>query len=346
MTFNARQWWSERGMFLAALVAGSVLRILQIATSVGSSDSFWWTRHVQYVERFGVLRSYLVSPLINHPPFSLAIARLTSHVGAQFGLKFYDAFRGLQSIADVVTMFALARAARKLGAQSHFIPIVFFLSPAAIFISAFHCNSDPTMTMFIVLAMLALIERQPLIAGVLLGAATGIKIIALAALPLMLLASKGWRERVRFTTGAAVTGAAIFLPAVLVTGPVVLKNIFGYTGWKAGWGLPLLLRIAGLLIPNLFHGDPARFVTPLLIIAVFAVWIAELRRGTIEDERLPRVICLIYLIVLFLGSGFGPHYFFWFLPFLAFLFARRGTLILHALVSLFLFFVYTTWSGG
>jgi hypothetical protein len=342
--------WSERAIFRGGLILGIVLRIIQIATSIGSSDALWWTKHVSVVEHLGVFRAYTYSPLVNHPPLALEIAKLTARFGALIGITFPDAFRGLQGIADVVTFFALARMARFSGESRTWVSVVFFLSPATIFISAFHCNSDPLMTMLVVVAMLAVAERYPLLGGIAIGAATGIKIIALAALPVLFLGCRGVRERVRFTLAAAVTGALIFLPAMIVTGPVVFRNIFGYIGTASGWGLPLLGRIIEVAIPHLFPVDPSRLVAPLLVAAIFCVWGAEAWRtrstGAIEPERLPRVLALVYLIVLFLGSGFLPHYFFWFLPYLAFLFRRRTTILLHAVASFFLFLVYTSWSGG
>lgn len=328
---------SERVALLLGLVSGAVLRIVQIATSIGSVDAYFWTRHVELVEKHGVFDAYRVTKVMNHPPFGLEIALWTKRLGALLGLQFFDAFRALQCIADVVTALALLRLARRAAHERPvWVALVFYLSPATIFISAFHCNSDPLMMMFVVLAIVAVTEEHPIAGGLLIGAAVGIKIIALAALPLLFLGCRGVRARVSFTAAAAVTGAAIFLPAILARGEVVIRNIFGYTGWKGGWGLPLVASLAD---------RSAKFVMPLLVGSLLALWAAEAWRRSIAPARLPCVIGLAFLLVLFFATGFMPHYFFWFLPFLGLLFAPRGALVLHALASVYLFWLYTSWAG-
>lgn len=328
---------SERTTLVIGLMAGAVLRIVQLATSVGSIDAYFWTRHVELVEKHGVFGAYRFAAVINHPPLSLEIALWTKRLGALIGLQFFDSFRALQCAADVVTALALLRLARRVGhEQPLFVALVFYLSPATIFISAFHCNSDPFMMMLVVLAMVAVVEEHALAGGLLIGAAIGIKIIALAALPLLFLGCRGWKSRALFAGAAAIVGTIVFVPAIVVSGPVVIRNIFGYTGWKGGWGLPL--------IASLF-GRSATFAMPLLVASLLALWGFEMWRGYVDPARLPRVVGLAFLLVLFFATGFMPHYFCWFLPFLGFLFERRGALILHALLSAYLFWLYTDWAG-
>lgn len=340
-----------RAILLGGLALGVVLRILQIATSVGSVDAFFWTRHVQLVEQFGVVGSYFAAEVVNHPPLALLIARGTARAGGWFGLRFFDSFRLLQLLADVVTALALFRIARRsVTSSATYVALAFFLSPAAIFVSAFHCNSDPLMMMLIVLSLLAVLEERPVLGGIAIGAAMGIKIIAFAALPLLFLACRGKKARLLFLGSSALIGALVFLPAILEGGTRVIRNIFGYTGWKGGWGLPLLAHLAARAFPGLSKGDPAWFATPLLVLGLLTLWGAELwrnwRGGDMEPSRVPRLIGLTYLLVIFLAPGFLPYYFFWFLPFLAFLFTRPWTLVFHGLTSIFLFWIYTEWSGG
>lgn len=333
--------FSGRTTLVLGLIAGSVARLVQLATSIGSVDSYFWTKHVELVEKHGLFKAYLAAKVLNHPPFALEIALWTGRAGRQLGLQLFDSFRLLQCIADVVTALALVRLARKLPHQpAVFAGLAFFLSPAVIFVSAFHCNSDPLMMMFLVLAIVAVVEERPLAAGVLAGAAVGIKVIALAALPLLFLGCRGKKGRALFAAAAAIAGAVIFVPAIVASGMVVVRNIFGYTGWRGGWGLPL---IADLL------GFTSGFVTPLLVASLLALWGAETwrtwNRGTMEPQRVAQLTGLAYLLVLFFASGFLPHYILWFLPFLALMYARRTALALHALMSVFLFWLYTSWAG-
>lgn len=345
----ATQTVPEKGLLAGGLVLGVVLRIVQLATSIGSVDAYFWARHVELVERFGVLRAYHVSTVINHPPFGLGIALWTKRLGEMFGLQLFDSFRIIQSAADLGTALALVALARRVGQETRvWVGLFFFLSPAAIFISAFHCNSDSLMVMFIVLAVLCAVEQRPILAGLLIGAACGIKIIAFVALPLLLFGFRGWRARIQFLVTAAVVGALIFVPPVVASGWVAIRNIFGYTGWRGAWGFPLVITIIGFAFPGIVPEDRGALVTPLLILALVCLWAVEgwrgLRRHDVDPNRLPSVIGLAFLMVLFLAPGFGVQYLVWPLPFLPFFLRRRGAFVVNALISIFAFWLYTSWA--
>jgi uncharacterized membrane protein YphA (DoxX/SURF4 family) len=51
-------------------------------------------------------------------------------------------------------------------------------------------------------------------------------------------------------------------------------------------------------------------------------------------------------MVLFLAPGFGVQYLYWPLPFLAFALPRIAAVAVHAIISVYLFAVYTVWSQG
>ena len=347
----ATQTVPERALLAGGLVLGVILRIVQLGTSIGSVDAYFWTRHLEFVEKFGVLRAYHVSTVINHPPFGLGVALWTKRLGTMLGLQFFDSFRILQSTADLVSAFALIALARRIGQETKvWVALFFFLSPAAIFISAFHCNSDSLMVMFIVLAVFCAVEQRPILAGLLIGAACGIKIIAFVALPLLLFGFRGWRARLQFLVTAALVGALIFVPPVVATGWVAIRNIFGYTGWRGGWGFPLVIGILGFAFPTLVPEDRGALMTPLLIVALLSLWAVEawraLRRHEVDPNRLPHVTGLAFLIVLFLAPGFGVQYLVWPLPFLPFLLRRRGALVVNGAMSIFAFWLYTSWAQG
>lgn len=325
----------ERRVLIAVIVAGVILRVLHVATSLGSADSVTWMRNVLLTERAGILTAYLHDPGLNHPPLGLAIARWISDAGAAIGLQFQDSFRLLQALADVVTTLALARIA------GVYVASAFMLSPAAIFISGFHCQSDPLMIMFLVLAVGATVEKRALLAGLAIGCAAGIKIIALVALPLLLLRFRG-RAIVKYLGAAAVTGALVFGPAIAATGPVVLRNVFGYTGLYVSWGLNYILRIPMHAFPIL------RPIGTYALLAMLALlWFAELsRRAGPDPLRIARVVGTALLLVLVFAPGFGVQYLFWPLPFLALMLRRYEAIALHAILSAFLFGMYTVWSAG
>jgi hypothetical protein len=320
----------------SGLLLGVILRAVQIATSIGTVDAANWISHILWVDKLGVLRAYHGSRLINHPTLGLEIAFWSWRLGKALGLHFFDVFRVLMSAADVVTALALFGIGRRVGGDKGvWFALVFFLSPASVFISAFHCNSDPLMVMFIVLALLATVKERPIAAGLLIAAAVGIKIIAFAALPLMLFGFRGWRARLRYLGAAALVGAIVFLPPFMASGWIAIRNIFGYTGWSFTWGLRFVFG--------------TRVLTAVLLVAFFTLWSMEawraVRSGVVEPQRLIRTAGFPFLLVLFLGPGFAVQYMMWILPFAAFVASRNAALLLHGLVSLFLFTVYTSWAG-
>lgn len=333
---------------IVALVAGTVLRALHLTTTIGTIDAVLWTRFSELIASVGILNAYEHSRLLNHPPLALVIARATQAIGGAFGVEFHNGFRALQSMADVITTVALLRIAHHVpGRTATATPaLFFFLSPAAIFISAFHCNSDPLMMMFLVLAVAAVLAERPALAGLLLACATGIKIVPLLAGPLFLLALRDRRARLVFLGTAAVTSGVIFLPAVAAKGSLFLEQVFGYAGVIRSWGFPLLLQL--LTTTERGQVAPVAILPWLLMATLGLLWVAEMRRGAaaVDPSRLPALVGLTYLIALFLAPGFGVQYLFWLLPFALFALPRPAALLLHGAVSVYLFSIYTAWSGG
>ncbi|HYK00271.1 MAG TPA: glycosyltransferase 87 family protein [Thermoanaerobaculia bacterium] len=330
---------NERRLFLIAIVAGTLLRILQTATSLGSLDAMLWYRFAEILDRVGVLGAYSETTLMNHPPLVLAIARVANRIGVACGLEFQDTFRLLQIAADVVTACVLVRIVRRVNVAPY-APLLFFLSPAVLFISAFHCNSDPLMMMFVALAAAAAIEERPVIAGLALACAVGIKIVPLLVGPLFLFALRGKRARLQFL-GACIAGAGvIFVPALVVNGSTFVQQVFGYTGFVRAWGIPLLAHViqatTGVQVP-------LGWLPFALVGALVALW--WFNRSS-DATRLPALIATTYLIVLFLAPGFGVQYLYWPLPFLAFALPRAAAIAFHAVVSLYVFAIYTVWSQG
>jgi hypothetical protein len=317
----------ERRILIAVILAGVALRVLHIATSLGSLDSLTWMMNIRTMEHAGFFGAYHQDPGLNHPPLSLLLARLMSMTG----LEFQDAFRLLQTAADVLTTLALARLAGVYAAGA------FMLSPASIFITGFHCQSDPTMVMFVVLAAAA---PGAFVSGLLVACGAGVKIIALVAFPLILLRFRG-REIVHYVAGAALVSAVIYVPAAIATDGVVLRNVFLYSGPGVSWGLMFLFGGVIRTYPVLRQA-----LSLVLLASLAALWFAELRRGERTRLRTAAAVGVAILLVLVLAPGFGVQYLFWPLPFLAILLPRREALLTHGALSVFLFAMYTAWSGG
>src|SRR6266849_6557835 len=168
-------------LFAAALA----VRLILIATSFGSTDALLLMAYTHLAERHGIGPAYQYAPYLNHPPLSGAIMNAADRLGSAVGLEFSDAFRLLQTLADCATAALLCRLGKSKEAAAFF-----FVSPAAIFLSGFHCTADPTM-------MALLVASVWTTSGALFGLASGIKIAPLPLAPFFLI-SLDWRRRILF----------------------------------------------------------------------------------------------------------------------------------------------------
>jgi hypothetical protein len=276
-------------------------------------------------ERFGIGPAYRYSQYLNHPPLSEAIMIAADSLGAKIGLEYPDAMRLFQILADCFSAWILFKLSR-----SREITAFFFASPAAIFLSGFHCNADSTM---IALLLAAIYARS----GALLAASAGIKIAPIPLLPFFLI-DLSWRRRFIFVGLFVATLAAIFLPAVITGGTAVLRNVFGYRGTGYEWGICGI----GLLLRNRhwaeFYAEYGRFAVVASLTGLFIVFYKRPR-------PLPAMICTALLSMIFFSPGFGVQYLVWPVPLMLFALPRRLAYALNAGLSLFLFATYTMWSG-
>jgi hypothetical protein len=337
-------------LLLAGLATGLSIRFLYVATSLGTLDALLWYRWVELIEKVGIFQAYLYSDLLNHPPFALLIARATSRVGALFSLEFNDSFRLLQSAAEVVSAFVLVALARRCDLEERYVALIYFLSPVSIWISGFHCNSDPLMLMFLLLSLSLMLKGRPGMSGLTFAAACGIKIVPIFAIPFMFAALRDARQRRIFMTAFIAGGLAIFGPGLIFTGPVFIKNIFGYTGMPTAWGLTYLLgRLAAALneprLLLLSRGLTPLLVTVWLTLAAFS-WRRWRRLTDFQPRELLAAIGTMFLIVIFIAPGFGVQYLLWPLPFLPFILRKPLAVGLHLIFSIVLFVCYTVWSDG
>ncbi|HYS56039.1 MAG TPA: glycosyltransferase family 87 protein [Thermoanaerobaculia bacterium] len=206
-------------LFAAALA----VRLILIATSFGSTDALLLMAYTHLAERHGIGPAYQYAPYLNHPPLSGAIMNAADRLGSAVGLEFSDAFRLLQTLADCATAALLCRLGKSKEAAAFF-----FVSPAAIFLSGFHCTADPTM-------MALLVASVWTTSGALFGLASGIKIAPLPLAPFFLI-SLDWRRRILFVLTSLTALVLIFVPAVLTGGTAVLRNVFQYPGSGYEWG--------------------------------------------------------------------------------------------------------------
>lgn len=335
----------RRTFWLLALFAVAV-RVALIATTYGTNDAGFMAVSVDLVKRVGISHSYAHTAMMNHPPFSFAYMRLIDIVANALGIAFVDVFRFFQVLADVVAAIALFHIGRGTSVeQGRALALFLLLSPGAAFISAFHCNTDATMLALVCVAAAAM-------SGSALALATGIKIVPFLFVPIFVMSLPA-RKAIRFAAAFVITAIVIFVPPIIIGGPVVARVVFGYRGGLPyEWGIPGVAFALSRTVPALqaigqtvmlfwrAHGGWFAYA------GIAAVCFLVFRRRPNSTPVTLHAIEIMILTVLALAPGFGVQYIGWLIAFLPFAFSWRGAIAMNAAISLFLFVTYTVWSGG
>ena len=340
--------------------AGLVVRLLLVMTSVGTSDVIFWILWTNLVEKHGIAGAYAISAMLNHAPLTVALLAAYREISTATGVEVTDLLRLVQVLADCVSFAALLAIGRRIQpANAAWLALYYFLSPVAIAITAFHCNVDATMVMFILVALALFIREQHAGAGVALALAFASKIPAIFLLPFLLVAAgRAWW---RFLAAFSAVTLAIWTPLLAAGGSVVLRNIFGWAGMSGSWGLPAIANQLGWDSLARFYVAHGRWILLAALAVLGLLFIGRQAPSPVRTGEAPvlhggsewrgkrdvlRVSPLIYLALLFFAPGFGIQYLLWPLPFIPFLFERRSALLWSAITSIFVVVIYTYWSGG
>ncbi len=337
----------ERRTFWLLALFAIAARLALIATTYGTNDAGFMAVWVDLVKHVGIARSYAHNAMMNHPPLSVALMRIIDALARATGVAFVDVFRFFQVVADVIAAIALFHIGRRTSVEhGRALALFLLLSPGAAFISAFHCNTDATMVALVCVA--ASVIAFPMLSGAALALASGIKIVPFLLAPIFAL-SLPIRNAIRFAIAFLVVAAIVFVPPILIGGPVVVKVLFGYRGGLPyEWGISGVAYAVSRRFPGVrqvmtsWQAHGSWFVYAGIAAVLLLVW--RKRETTMEATLHATEIML--LTVLALAPGFGVQYTGWLIAFLPFAFSWRGAIAMNAAISLFLFVTYTVWSGG
>jgi hypothetical protein len=344
----------DRNRLVALIGAGIAIRLLIVATSIGTNDTVFMILWIRLVGEHGIAGAYSHMWALNHPPLTLLLLSFLSRAGAILSVEPTDLLRVVQVGADVVTAGLLAQISAITG-RVRAAWAFFFFSPAAIAISAFHCNTDAMLVTFIVAGVYLTLRQRPWLAGVLLGLGFGIKIVALFAVPFLFIAHRSPSARMKFATAFSAATAVIFLPVLVGSGGVMVRNVFGYSGFSGKWGpTAILLMVEELLAEPrttplfslaLVYANHGKYLVGVGVL-LLVWWFREpLRRSA--ATALPGVIALAYLVVLVLAPGYGVQYLVWPLALFPFVRAPRQLLIAGWIaIAAYVVITYTVWSEG
>jgi hypothetical protein len=341
--------------FWAAMLIGAVLRTYCVGFTAGTGDMDDWEDHAQQVRDRGLIGYYHANSFANHPPFISEVGSLILRVSTATHVPFRILFRGLFAVVDLgnaLLLFSLLPSNR-----SRFLATaIYWISPAAIILSAYHGNTDTAVAFFLMLSIWLASKTSATLSGSAFGAGLWIKLPGILAFPAFMAFFRTWRSRIIFTLAA--TGAALitYLPALIQDYKVVWTNVFGYrglvlqtTGGVPLWG-PSVLLFSTIAPIDVW---PARFLQPALFVleqswylAIAAMFLLVwLRRNRRAPEELAATLAMAYVILLGFSDYWAFQYFAWSLP-LWFFLPWRFSLPAVSLTSGYLYSLHWLFTGS
>ncbi|MET3806174.1 hypothetical protein ABIB25_003183 [Nakamurella sp. UYEF19] len=338
-----------RARVWVAVAAGLafLLKVMLAFRTYGTGDIGRWQVFADGVRSSGPVGVYALtwpSAFYNHPP---AIGYFLQFVNGMqdLGVSLGATIRVTASLADVVTAFVVFELLRRrttlVRAMSSGVLVA--VSPVLFTVSGYHGNTDPIFTMLTLLSVWLLADRdRPLLAGMSMGLALGVKIIPIVAVPALLVyaATLGARTFWRYAVGGALVFAITWGPALVLQGHNVIANVIGYKGSDLRqWGLIQIGHWLGDPWWATFLIGPGRFVVLVLCCAgpAYLVW----RRPWV----LPGAVGLSLVGFLLLSPAFGVQYAVWPLAG-AYLIGFASATAYNMSAGLMLVAIYNRWSHG
>lgn len=345
---GARLWGLAIG--LAAALALAIKLTIALRT-YGTNDVSYWAWFLEQLRASGGVGLYHAtdpsngSKFFNHPPFMIRGLQLFDWLAAHTALPFQFWLRLPAIVADLVSLTLVWRllAGRPGWPCSRPALLLLAVAPPSIMIAGFHGNTDPVMICFVLLALYGLARRWPSwLVGVAFGMSLNIKIVPVIFLGAIVLALPDLRRRAAFVAATGATFLVGSFPFLLQDPVFIVKQVFGYGSFSGFWGISRLLT--RYLPPDAWaieaYATQGKYVA-LGAVGAATLWL-HLRH---RDAPLFHRCGLLAFIFLALAPGFGVQYLAWLIPWVVAL-GAPATLLFYAASGLFLFQVYTYWSGG
>ena len=249
---QVRTGWGRAAVVMTVIGLG--IRLGLSFVSVGTNDTYTWQKFGWMVGQFGLADAYHHDRLLNHPPIPTLWAYFCHLLEPRDpqGFAFWMRLPAILSDVAVCLLLWLTVNARFNAKRAFMAVCIFALSPAAILISAFHCNTDSVCVMLMLWALFLGDRKRWLATGVVLSLAINIKLIPVLIIP-GCLACCSKRKLPILMTGLAI-GVIPFLVLASASGTQAIKNIVGYDSSYENWGVVALLRACAItgLAPEAF----------------------------------------------------------------------------------------------
>jgi Gpi18-like mannosyltransferase len=196
-------------IFWTMIALGAALRVYCVLFTNGTSDMEDWEDHATQVHNLGFVGYYYANEFANHPPFISEVGSLILQTAAATHIPFRILFRGLFALLDggnALLLFALLPEGR-----SRFIATaIYWISPAAVLISAHHGNADSAIAFFLLLAIWLATRSRTALSGVAFGMGLWIKVPVILGLPPIITLFRNWRCRLIFLLAGVLAALSTY----------------------------------------------------------------------------------------------------------------------------------------
>jgi hypothetical protein len=315
---------------------GTLLRdsVLVIGASLAARAAFIWFKGAGAVSfDLGVWRTtgallaagrnpYLVTQFFVWPPLWVQILFVLQHIGDYLGVSLNWIIPIFLIATESVLIVVLLWLLRDLGYERRRLLMLFgiALNPVCIILVCQHGNFDVLVGLLVLLFVGWLIRFEKshlsedwLLACCWLGLGIALKSIPVLLLPMLLSGSRRLAPRVRFLGAVLSLGPTVYGLGLLhvfraanvrtqILGYRSLPGWFGVTGW--------FHRI----VRDSWVGAYSGLFTSMILVLGIALAAAAYRDKIATPERLVACASLLLVLVIALGPGYGPQYFYWFWP--------------------------------
>src|SRR5438309_9040720 len=204
----------HKSAFWTAILIGAALRIYCLVFTNGTGDMDDWEDHAQQVLNRGLIGYYHANSFANHPPFISKVSALILQIATVTHVPFRILFRAPFALLDAGNAFLLFSLLPE-NRWRFFATACYWLSPAAILISAYHGNSDTAVAFFLLLSVWLATKQRIVSSGTALGASLWVKLPGILALPSLPILFRRWRLRGMLLLAAAATALLTYRPALI-----------------------------------------------------------------------------------------------------------------------------------
>jgi hypothetical protein len=258
----------------------------------------------------------------------------------------------LPILSDYASVFIIWKLSEKYGLENKFwIAMLCCLNPVNFFISDFHGNTDPIFICLVLWSVYLFEQKKIVYTGIVYGLSLCIKIVPVILFPVYLAHIRNRKDKISFIIGMLIIPSVVFIPYLINDYHSIIKNVFQYGSLHGIWGIGHLLKFvveneniySGVRkMSYYFYNFHVAYGTLLYFSTLLTLLIS---RRSENHVRFVEDIFLAFGLFLVMTPGFGIQYLSWFSFFAIIVFYRLG-FIYTCCGGLFLYRVYTYWSGG